>query len=206
MVWYSHLLKNFPQFLVIQTVKVFSVVNEAELDALDAYASQTETTFCPYLPWKSSNQWLKRHLWLLSLLIAQVGHFIFFLFSPFRISHLYLPLMVGKPGCGPLVNKNRTILGGSWLAVFSFQKASPEARSLGSNCSLGLIRMSFGNKYVLGTIFSPYLSTYTTVWLTSSASLAWGAFTHLSCGWRTEGLLAMCSWALGRAIRPVPSA
>ena len=32
MVWYSHLLKNFPQFLVIHTVKDFSVVNEAEVD------------------------------------------------------------------------------------------------------------------------------------------------------------------------------
>ena len=30
--WYSHLLKNFPQFAVIHTVKSFSVVNEAEVD------------------------------------------------------------------------------------------------------------------------------------------------------------------------------
>ena len=32
MVWYSHLLKNFPQFVVIHTVKDFSIVNEAEVD------------------------------------------------------------------------------------------------------------------------------------------------------------------------------
>ena len=32
MVWYSHLLKNFPQFVVIHTVKGFSVVNKAEID------------------------------------------------------------------------------------------------------------------------------------------------------------------------------
>ena len=32
MVWYSHLLKNFPQFVVINTVKGFGVVNEAEGD------------------------------------------------------------------------------------------------------------------------------------------------------------------------------
>ena len=32
MVWYSHLLKNFPQFVVIHTVKGFSIVNEAEAD------------------------------------------------------------------------------------------------------------------------------------------------------------------------------
>ena len=30
--WYSHLLKNFPQFVVIHTVKGFSIVNEAEFD------------------------------------------------------------------------------------------------------------------------------------------------------------------------------
>ena len=32
MVWYSHLFKNFPQFVVILTVKGFRVVNEAEVD------------------------------------------------------------------------------------------------------------------------------------------------------------------------------
>ena len=32
MVWYSHLFKNFPQFVVVHTVKGFSVVNEAEVD------------------------------------------------------------------------------------------------------------------------------------------------------------------------------
>ena len=30
-VWYSHLLKNFLQFIVIQTVKGFSVINEADV-------------------------------------------------------------------------------------------------------------------------------------------------------------------------------
>ena len=32
MVWYSHLLKNFPQFVVIHTVKGFGKVNKAEID------------------------------------------------------------------------------------------------------------------------------------------------------------------------------
>ena len=32
MVWYSHLFKNFPQFVVIHTVKGFGVANEAEVD------------------------------------------------------------------------------------------------------------------------------------------------------------------------------
>ena len=31
-VYYSHLLKNFPQFAVIHTVKGFGVVNKAEVD------------------------------------------------------------------------------------------------------------------------------------------------------------------------------
>ena len=32
MVWYAHLLKNFPQFAVIHTVKGFDIVNKAEID------------------------------------------------------------------------------------------------------------------------------------------------------------------------------
>ena len=32
MLWYSHLLKNFSQFIVIQTVKGFGVVSKAEVD------------------------------------------------------------------------------------------------------------------------------------------------------------------------------
>ena len=31
-VWYSHLLKNFPQFMVIHTVKGVSIVNKAKVD------------------------------------------------------------------------------------------------------------------------------------------------------------------------------
>ena len=32
MVWYSHLFKNFSQFIVIHTVKCFGIVNETEVD------------------------------------------------------------------------------------------------------------------------------------------------------------------------------
>ena len=32
MVWYSHLFKNLPQFIVIHTVKCFKIANEAEVD------------------------------------------------------------------------------------------------------------------------------------------------------------------------------
>ena len=31
-IWYSHLLKNFPQLIVIHTVKGFGIVNKAEID------------------------------------------------------------------------------------------------------------------------------------------------------------------------------
>ena len=32
MVWYSHLFQNFPQFIVIHTVKDFGIINKAEID------------------------------------------------------------------------------------------------------------------------------------------------------------------------------
>ena len=32
MVWYSHLFQNFPQFVVIHTVKGFGLVNKTEID------------------------------------------------------------------------------------------------------------------------------------------------------------------------------
>ena len=32
MVWYSHLFRNFPQFVVFHTVKGFGVINKAEID------------------------------------------------------------------------------------------------------------------------------------------------------------------------------
>ena len=32
MVWYSHLFQNFPQFIVIHTVKGFGIVNKAKVD------------------------------------------------------------------------------------------------------------------------------------------------------------------------------
>ena len=31
-VWYSHLFQNFPQFIVVHTVKSFGIVNKAEID------------------------------------------------------------------------------------------------------------------------------------------------------------------------------
>ena len=34
MVWYSHLFQNFPQFIVIHTVKGFGIVSKADIDVL----------------------------------------------------------------------------------------------------------------------------------------------------------------------------
>ena len=32
MVWYAHLFQNFPQFIVIHTIKGFGIVSKAEID------------------------------------------------------------------------------------------------------------------------------------------------------------------------------
>ena len=37
--WYSHLFQNFAQFVVIHTVKCFSVVNETEVDVFLEFSS-----------------------------------------------------------------------------------------------------------------------------------------------------------------------
>ena len=37
MVWYSHLSQNFPQFIVIHTVKDFGIVNKAEVGVFLAF-------------------------------------------------------------------------------------------------------------------------------------------------------------------------
>ena len=45
MVWYSHLFKNFPQFIVIHTIKGFSVANKAEVDvSLELSCFSDDTT------------------------------------------------------------------------------------------------------------------------------------------------------------------
>ena len=38
-IWYSHFLKNFPQFAVIHTIKGFNIVNEAEIDIFLEFSS-----------------------------------------------------------------------------------------------------------------------------------------------------------------------
>ena len=50
MVWYSHLVKNIPQFVVIHTVKGFSIVSEADLfNSLAFSVIQQDQTLVPAL-------------------------------------------------------------------------------------------------------------------------------------------------------------
>ena len=62
MVWYSHLLKTFPQFVVIHTV--FSIVNDAEVDVFLEFS-------CFFL--SSTGCW-QFDLWLLCLFLIQLIH------------------------------------------------------------------------------------------------------------------------------------
>ena len=57
-VWYSHLLKNFLQFVVIHTVKGFGVVNKAEIDV-----------FLELLLFRRSNGCWQFDLWFLCLFL-----------------------------------------------------------------------------------------------------------------------------------------
>ena len=52
--WYAHLFQNFPQFIVIHTVKSFGIVNKAEIDALEkckflSVSSAAPSAFSPEL-------------------------------------------------------------------------------------------------------------------------------------------------------------
>ena len=37
-VWYSHLFQNFPQFIVVHTVKGFGIVNKGEVDVFPEFS------------------------------------------------------------------------------------------------------------------------------------------------------------------------
>ena len=59
-VWYSHLLKNFQQFVVTHTIKVFSIVNEAKVDIFLEFSflnpACTSVTFSVHVLFSSSWQ------------------------------------------------------------------------------------------------------------------------------------------------------
>ena len=62
-VWYSHLLKNFSQMVVIHTVKGFGIVNKAEIDV-----------FRNCLAFSMIQQMLAFDLWFLCLFQNQLEH------------------------------------------------------------------------------------------------------------------------------------
>ena len=69
MVWYSHLLKNFLQFIVIHTVKVFSIVNEAEVDVfLEFFCFFYDVYRCwPFDLWSSAFSKSSLYTWKFSV-------------------------------------------------------------------------------------------------------------------------------------------
>ena len=63
-VWYSHLFKNFPQFVVIHIIKGFSIVSEAEVDIFSG---------TPLLSLWSNGFW-QFDLWSLCIFYIQLEH------------------------------------------------------------------------------------------------------------------------------------
>ena len=68
-VWYSHLCKSFPPFVVIHTVKAFALVSEAEVDAFCNYLAEScdESAWqcrrckrCGFEPWLRKLPWRRK--------------------------------------------------------------------------------------------------------------------------------------------------
>ena len=53
-VWYSYLVQNFPQFIVIYTVKGFGIINKAEIDVFLELSCFFDAIITPI---KKKNQW-----------------------------------------------------------------------------------------------------------------------------------------------------
>ena len=68
LVWYSHLLKNFPQFIVIYTVKGFNIVSEAELDVFLEFSgffddpADVGSLICGSSAWSKSSLYIWKFL------------------------------------------------------------------------------------------------------------------------------------------------
>ena len=64
MVSYAHLLKNFPQFLVIHTVKGFGIVNKAEIDVfLELLIFDDPTDVCNLISGSSAFSKTSLNIW-----------------------------------------------------------------------------------------------------------------------------------------------
>ena len=77
MVWYSHLLKKFPQFVVIHTVKGFSVVNEAEADVFLKFSAflYDPTNFGNLISGSSAFSKSSLYIWKLSIQVQLKARF-----------------------------------------------------------------------------------------------------------------------------------
>ena len=65
MVWCSHLFRNFPQFIVIHTVKGFGIVNKAEVDVfleLSCFFDEP-TDVCNLIPGSSAFSKSSMNIW-----------------------------------------------------------------------------------------------------------------------------------------------
>ena len=62
-VWYFHLFKNFPQFVVIHTVKCFGVVNEVEIDVF--FWKSLAFSIFGSSAFFSNSAWISRHSWFM---------------------------------------------------------------------------------------------------------------------------------------------
>ena len=82
MVWYSHLFKNFPQFVVIHTVKGFSVVNKAEVDVFLEFSCffYDPTDVGNLISGSSAFSKFSLHIWKFSVL----GIFLLFISQEYR--------------------------------------------------------------------------------------------------------------------------
>ena len=65
-VWYSHLFRNFPQFIVIHTVKGFGIVNKAEIDVFLELSCFFNDPSIPkhVLPKVRPNEYLEKGHWV----------------------------------------------------------------------------------------------------------------------------------------------
>ena len=51
MIWYSHLFQNFPQFIVIHTVKGFDIVKQKEMLFSEKAMATHSSTLAWKIPW-----------------------------------------------------------------------------------------------------------------------------------------------------------
>ena len=74
MVWYSHLFQNFPQFIVIHTVKGFGIINNTEIDVffwnelaflmIQQHIKKQRHYFANKDPSSQSNDFSSSHAWM----------------------------------------------------------------------------------------------------------------------------------------------